>query len=166
GRGATIDVDGVPVEAGVELANSRKRSIHLDLGSEGGRSIMHRLLGRADVFVTNVRADALERATLSPSDLEVRYPKLVVAHATGYGTHGPDIGRPAFDELAYWSRGGIASTLKIGSEAPVGLVGAMGDLPSAVTLVAGVMMALFQRSREGRGAIVDVSLYQCGMWAN
>lgn len=165
-RGSTVTVDGELIEAGFELANNRKRSVHLDLGTEAGREITQRLIAASDVFVTNVRARALERAGLSAPALAERYPRLIVAHATGYGTTGAEADRPAFDELAYWSRGGIAATLSVADGEPVGLVGAMGDLPSAISLVAGIMTALFRRERTGRGGIVDVSLYQNGMWAN
>ncbi|MBM3140564.1 MAG: CoA transferase [Chloroflexi bacterium] len=165
-RGSTIEVDGRRVESGFELANNRKRSIQLDLGAEAGREVAHRLLAEADVFLTNVRAKSLARATLAPEALAERYPRLIVAHGTGYGTRGDDVDRPSFDELAYWSRGGIAAALRVEDGPPVGLSGAMGDLPSATALVAGVMTALYRREREGRGGIVDVSLFQCGMWAN
>lgn len=165
-RGGTVVVDGQPIEAGFELANNHKRSVHLDLGTEAGREVIQRLLEHADVFVTNVRTGALTRAGLLPADLLEAYPRLVVAHATGYGTRGPHVERPAFDELAYWSRGGIAAAITPESQPPVGLAGAMGDLPSAVAMVAGVTMALLQRERDGHGGIVDVSLYQCGLWTN
>jgi crotonobetainyl-CoA:carnitine CoA-transferase CaiB-like acyl-CoA transferase len=165
-RGSTIEVEGEQIESGFELANNRKRSIQLDLGSEAGQEVMHRLLRHADVFLTNVRHKSLERATLAPAALAGRYPDLIIAHATGYGTQGSAVDRASFDELAYWSRGGMASSLRIEGGPPVGLAGAMGDLPSAVALVAGISLALYRREREGCGGIVDVSLYQCGMWAN
>ena len=60
----------------------------------------------------------------------------------------------------------MGTALRVEGTPPVALNGAMGDLPTAVTLVAGVLLALYRREREGQGAIVDVSLYQCGMWAN
>ena len=165
-RAATVEVGDEAIEAGFELANNRKRSIHLDLGTDAGREVVHRLLTDADVFVTNVRQEALKRAGLLPDQLGRLYPQLVIAHATGYGTEGPHSGRPAFDELAYWSRGGIADAITPPAVPPVGLAGAMGDLPSAIALVAGVTMALLRRERDGTGSIVDVSLYQCGMWTN
>jgi crotonobetainyl-CoA:carnitine CoA-transferase CaiB-like acyl-CoA transferase len=86
--------------------------------------------------------------------------------ATGYGPKGPDRDRPAFDELAYWARGGIAEALATDDGPPVQLTGAMGDLPSGTALVAGIMTALYRRERDGQGGIVDVSLYGSGLWAN
>ena len=154
------------LEAGFELVNNGKRSMQLDIKSAAGREVMQRLLDRADIFLTNVRAQSLERAGLDPATLHQRHPRLIVAHGTGHGRFGDDADRPTFDELAYWSRGGMATALQVEGTPPVALNGAMGDLPTAVTLVAGMLMALYRREREGHGAIVDVSLYQCGMWAN
>jgi crotonobetainyl-CoA:carnitine CoA-transferase CaiB-like acyl-CoA transferase len=167
-RATRFEIDGATFEPGFELANSGKRGIQLDLASEAGREVIHRLLERADVFLTNVRGPSLERAGIDAEALHERYRSLVIAHATGYGPEGPQAGRPAFDELAYWSRGGLAHALKTDDDDPVQLAGAMGDMPSAITLVAGIVTALFRRERdpEGRGAIVDVSLYSGGMWAN
>lgn len=166
-RGSTAIVDGAVVEPGFELANGGKRSIQIDLSSTIGQRAVHAILADCDVFVTNVRASGLERAGLDPAALVLRYPRLIVAHATGYGPQGDHTNRPAFDELAYWSRAGIASILRRGpDEPPVGLVGAMGDLPSASALLSAILMALLRRHQTGRGGIVDVSLLQCGLWAN
>lgn len=152
--------------AGFELANNRKRSMQLDLAAPDAQRIVHEMLQGADVFLTNVRAGALERATLDPSDLLEKYPRLIIAHATGYGPVGTESGRAAFDDLAYWARAGIAAALQVEGQPPVSLAGALGDLPSGVTMVAGILMALFKRERHGQGSVVDVSLYQAGLWAN
>lgn len=166
-RGSTAVVDDAMVEPGFELANGGKRSIQLDVSSETGQRAVHSILVNCDVFVTNVRASGLERAGLNPETLAARYPRLIIAHATGYGPLGEHANRPAFDELGYWSRAGIAAILRRGAdEPPVGLVGAMGDLPSASALLSGILMALLRRHQTGRGGIVDVSLLQCGLWAN
>jgi crotonobetainyl-CoA:carnitine CoA-transferase CaiB-like acyl-CoA transferase len=160
------EVDGEPVEPGFELVNNRKRSVQLDLSTAAGQEVMHRLLERADVFISNVRAKSLERSGIDPDALHARYPELVIAHGSGYGPEGADSDRPAFDELAYWSRGGIGHALMTDDDPPVQLQGAMGDMPSGVHMVAGVMMALFRRERGEGGSIVDVSLYASGIWAN
>ena len=165
-RATTFEIDGDVIEPGFELSNSGKRGITLDLRSDAGQEVLHRLLDEADVFLTNVRPAALERAGLVPDELHARYPELVIAHGTGYGLEGAEADRPAFDELAYWARGGIGRTLAPADEPPVQLVGAMGDLPSGVALVAGVMTALFRRERGEGGAIVDVSLLGTGLWTN
>lgn len=165
-RGSTAIVQGTVIEPGFELANGGKRSVQIDVASATGQRAVYEILAGCDVFVTNVRASGLERAGLTPSVLAERYPRLIIAHATGYGPLGAHANRPAFDELAYWSRSGIAAILRRGSDDPVGLVGAMGDLPSASALLSGILMALLRRHQTGRGGIVDVSLLQCGLWTN
>ena len=161
-----VMVDGEPIEGGFELANNAKRGIQLDLGSDAAIEVLHRLLAPADVFLTNVRHAPLERAGIAAEALRARHPNLIIAHATGYGPSGRDSGRPAFDELAYWSRAGIAATLAADGDPPVQLQGALGDMPASAMLCAGILMALFRRERAGGGAIVDVSLYGAGLWSN
>ena len=165
-RATTFEIEGDVIEPGFELSNSSKRGITLDLRNEAGQEVLHRLLEGADVFLTNVRSAALERAGLLPEALHTRYPELVIGHGTGYGREGAEADRPAFDELAYWARGGIGRTLAPADQPPVQLVGAMGDLPAGVALVAGVMTALFRRERGEGGSIVDVSLLGAGLWTN
>lgn len=162
----SLPVGDALIEGGFELANNAKRSIQLDLASDAGVEVLHRLLERADVFLTNVRSRSLERTGIDAQTLHARYPRLIVAHATGYGRLGDDSNRPAFDELAYWSRSGIARTLATDDDPPVQLQGALGDMPSSAMLCAGILLALFRREREGGGAIVDLSLYGAGIWSN
>lgn len=159
-------IDGCPVDWAFEFANNAKRSIQLNLRSDSGRAVMHRLLESSDVFLTNVRLPALSRATAEPEELRRKYPRLIIAHATGYGTRGPDANRPAFDSLAYWARAGIAHVLATDDNPPVLPQGAIGDLPTSISIVAGVLMALYIREKSGQGSIVDVSLYGNGIWAN
>jgi crotonobetainyl-CoA:carnitine CoA-transferase CaiB-like acyl-CoA transferase len=149
-----------------EMVNNRKRSIQLNLQSEAALEVLERLIEQADVFITNVRGKALERIRMDGPAVTKRHPRVVYAHGTGYGPVGPLADAPAFDNVAYWARGGIAEVLRTDDEPPVQLVGAMGDLPTSVALAAGILMALLRREREGRGAIVDASLYGAGLWAN
>lgn len=160
------DAAAPQIDLSFEAFNGGKRGIQLNIASEAGREVLKRLLARSDVFITNVRLPSLEKYGLDPECVVRENPHLVVAMATGYGPKGPDRDRPAFDELAYWARGGIAEALATDDGPPVQLSGAMGDLPSGTALVAGIMMALFRREREGCGSVVDVSLYGAGLWTN
>ncbi|MEX2081606.1 MAG: CoA transferase [Dehalococcoidia bacterium] len=149
-----------------ELTNRGKRSLALDIRSEAGSQILHRLLDRADVLIVNIRGQALQRAGLDYPSLAEPFPRLIYAHATGYGPVGPDANRPAFDELSYWARGGFMAVLGPPESEPVRLVGAMGDLPSAMNLAAAIFAALYARERTGLGQRVNCSLYGGGIWAN
>ena len=149
-----------------ELANRNKRSVALDVRSPGGGEVMQRLLADADIFIVNLRRGGLERLGIDYESLREDHPRLIYAHATGYGTEGPDINRPAFDELAYWARGGFMSILGAPGNDPVRLVGAMGDLPSAMNITAAIFAALYQRELTGEGQFLTCSLYGGGIWAN
>ena len=149
-----------------ELANRNKRGVALDVRSDDGRAALGRLLADADIFIVNLRRGALERLGIDYESLRESHPRLIYAHATGYGVEGPDIDRPAFDELAYWARGGFMSVLGPPDSEPVRLVGAMGDLPSAMNIAAAIFAALYQRERSGEGQYLSCSLYGGGIWTN
>lgn len=106
-----IGTDRGGVNLSLALANRGKRSIALNVKTEEGRAVLHRLLASADVFLTNMRPGALQRLGLDPETLTDRYPALVCANGNGYGVRGPDADRPGYDATAYWARGGMAHML-------------------------------------------------------
>ena len=112
-RGLFLAVSGVelPANPPFELDNRGKRSVALNLDAPEGRRIAHELVDRADVFVTNIRTEVLERLELDYARLAGRNPGLVYAAITGYGDAGPERDRPAYDIGAFWSRAGIAAAL-------------------------------------------------------
>ena len=155
------DLDVNPV---FELDNRGKRGIALDLSTERGLDVAHRLLASADVFLTNIRPAALDRLGLGPVAAAERYPRLVYALITGYGLDGPDAGRAAYDIAAYWARGGIAESLRVpGGPLPLQR-GGMGDHSAAMTAAAMVSAALVGRARTGRGGLVSTSLLRQGAY--
>jgi len=91
-----------------ELDNRGKRSIVLELAEDHGKQVLHELLSDADVFVTNIRPNALDRLGLSPESLRELYPQLIIAQITGYGSSGPEIDRPGYDSGAFWAYSGLA----------------------------------------------------------
>jgi crotonobetainyl-CoA:carnitine CoA-transferase CaiB-like acyl-CoA transferase len=148
-----------------ETDNRGKRSVVLDLRSEDGQGALHRLLGGADVFVTNLRPGALERLGLDPGTLRERHPRLVVGTLTGYGWTGAERDRAGYDVSAFWARPGIAAMLNPPDQPPPGIRPGLGDRAAAANLVAGVLAALLQREQTGTGAVVDVSLLRSGTYA-
>jgi crotonobetainyl-CoA:carnitine CoA-transferase CaiB-like acyl-CoA transferase len=89
----------------------------------------------------------------------------VYESVTGYGRSGPDAGRAGYDVGAFWARSGLAS-LAVPPDAPQPhFRGGVGDHVTAITTVAGVLGALFERERTGRGRIVETSLLRTGIWA-
>ena len=160
-----IGTDRGGINLSLALANRGKRSIALDIQSEDGRAVLHRLLDSADVFLTNMRPKALRRLGLDAETLAARYPGLVCAMGNGYGVRGPDADRPGYDATAFWARGGMAHMLSPPErEYPIGQRGALGDRNGALALAFGVAGALFKRARTGKGSVVDVSLLATAIW--
>jgi crotonobetainyl-CoA:carnitine CoA-transferase CaiB-like acyl-CoA transferase len=166
-RGLFLTVSGVemPANPPFELDNRGKRSIAVDLRTPEGRDIVLRLVDRADVFVSNVRPDALGRLGLDHPTLAARNPRLVYAAVTGYGEAGPDRDRAAYDIGAFWSRAGIAAALTPPGADPPFQRGALGDHVAGVTTAGAVAAALLVRERTGRGQKVSTSLLRIGAYA-
>lgn len=145
--------------------NRGKRSIVLDLATDHGRAVFERLLERADVFLTNLRPDALARLDLEPADVSRRHPALVVASLTGYGSVGPERTTPGYDVGAFLARSGLARTNSPPSEPPLFLRSGVGDHITAMATAMATLAALYERSRTGRGRLVETSLFTTGMYA-
>lgn len=158
---------GVADQAGVppfEIDNRGKRSVVLDLQTPEARERMEQLLATADVFVTNVRPDALERLGLGHDAVMGRHPRLVYASLTGYGLQGAERNRAGYDVGAFWARSGVAHTLVPPGELPPGIRSGMGDHVTGITLLSGVLAKLLERERTGCGGLVATSLLRAGMY--
>jgi len=129
-----------------------------------GRRVARRLLRDADVFVTNIRPAALERAGLSYADLRTGSPRLIYAALTGYGTTGPEKDRAAFDYAAFWARAGAMASLGEPEGPPPTQRPAMGDHLAALSLAGAVCAALYHRERTGEGQEIQLSLFHAGLW--
>jgi crotonobetainyl-CoA:carnitine CoA-transferase CaiB-like acyl-CoA transferase len=160
-----IGSDRGGVNLSMALANRGKRSLALDVRSEQGREVLQKLLGTADVFLTNMRPAALNRLGLDAETVAERYPRLIYARGHGYGVRGPDANQAGYDASAFWARGGLAQILSPPDlDYPVGQRGAMGDRNAAMALAFGIAAALLKRERTGTGTTVDVSLLATAMW--
>src|SRR4051794_9122381 len=92
-----------------DLDNRGKRSVVIDLDSDEGAHTMHQLLATADVFLTNLRPEAVDRLGLGADAVRAAHPRLVYASVTGYGRTGPDTWRAGYDVGAFWARSGLAA---------------------------------------------------------
>lgn len=162
---AAVGVEGDYPNPSFAQDNRGKRAIVLDLRSDDGKSQFERLLDRADIFVTNMRIDALERLGIDPPSLHDRHPALIIASLTGYGSVGPERDTAGYDIGAFVSRSGLARTNGPIGSPPVNLRGAIGDHTTGITTVAGILAALHQRTATGKGSIVETSLLQTGLYA-
>ena len=158
---------GVADQAGVppfEIDNRGKKSVVLDLRTDADLATMHALLAEADVFVSNVRPAGLKRMGLDPDALTEKYPRLVYGLLTGYGSNGPDVDRAGYDIGAFWARTGLAHTLVAPGDNPPPVRSGQGDHTTGLSMCAGVMAALFDRERTGKGRVVETSLLRTGIY--
>ena len=146
------------------LDNRGKRSVALDMRTDSGKAAMERLLENADVFLSNMRQAALGRLGLDHASVAERHPRLIYAAVSGYGLDGPDAHRPGYDIGAFWARTGIARDLVPRDAEPVPVRSGLGDHVTGISTVSGILAALHERTRTGKGRVVDVSLLRAGMY--
>jgi crotonobetainyl-CoA:carnitine CoA-transferase CaiB-like acyl-CoA transferase len=137
--------------------NRNKESIALDLKQEDDRDALLRLVDRADVLVENFRTGVLERLGLGVDSLMQRNPRLVVLSITGFGHDGPEGGRAGYDQIAQ-GEAGLMSLTGSGPEDPQRVGVPIADLLSGMYGAYGVLAALHERQRTGRGTVVRTSL--------
>ncbi len=147
-----------------DLDNRGKRSIVLDLRDADDRAAMDALLGTADVFMTNLRPEAVEDLGLGPDAVHAAHPRLIYASVTGYGRTGPDAGRAGYDVGGFWARSGLAA-LAVPPDAPQPhFRGGIGDHVTGLATLSGILGALLERERTGAGTVVETSLLRTGIY--
>ena len=146
------------------LDNRGKRSVVLDLRDSEARDRLEELLAGADVFVTNLRSDALDGLGLEPADTVARHPRLVYCCVSGYGLRGEDRHRPAYDIGAFWARSGLSVQLSNNEGHPLNARGGIGDHISGLAALSGLLAAVLEQRHTGRGRVVDVSLMRTGTY--
>ncbi|HUC05612.1 MAG TPA: CoA transferase [Acidimicrobiales bacterium] len=144
--------------------NRGKRSVVLDLRAEEDRARLEELLTHADVFLTNVRPDALDGFDLEPAVTVARHPRLVYCSVSGYGLRGADRNRPAYDIGAFWARSGLSVQLGSSEGTPLNARGGIGDHISGLAALAGLLGAVLEQRHTGRGRVVEVSLLRTGTY--
>src|SRR3954451_1798452 len=158
--GGNADLPSPPFD----LDNRGKRSVVLDLGADEGRAAMDALLATADVFLTNLRPEAVDKLGLGPDAVRAAHPTLIYASVTGYGREGPDAGRAGYDVGGFWARSGLAA-LAVPPAAPQPQFrGGVGDHVTGSTTLAGILGALVKRGRTGEGDLVETSLLRTGIY--
>jgi crotonobetainyl-CoA:carnitine CoA-transferase CaiB-like acyl-CoA transferase len=136
-------------------ANRNKESVTADLKSEQGKEFLARLVKRADVLLENFRPGALDRLGFSTERLHELNPGLVICSITGFGHDGPEGGRAGYDQIAQ-GEGGLMSLTGTGEPTKVGVP--IADLLAGMNAAYGVLAALHERSRTGRGRVARTSL--------
>ncbi len=136
-------------------ANRNKESIVLDLKDAEDREVLARLVERADVLMENYRVGVLDRLGFSVERLHELNPRLVIMSITGFGHDGPQALRAGYDQIAQ-GEGGLMSVT--GTEQPTKVGVPIADLLAGMNGAFGVLAALHERARTGRGRVVRTSL--------
>ncbi len=148
----------------IDLNNTNKNWLSLNLKTDEGALIMHQLLSESDIFVNNLRDKALIKLGLDYATLREKYPRLIWAQMRGYGEFGPERDTPGFDAVCWAARGGVANVFREEGAAPSIPPQAFGDYNAASILAGGILAALFNRTRTGSGDKVVCNLYGAAIW--
>ncbi|WP_411885485.1 CaiB/BaiF CoA transferase family protein [Polaromonas sp. YR568] len=149
--------DGTSVWWQVQSRN--KRSVALDLKSPEAQDIVRRLATDADVLIENFRPGAMEGWGLGPEELLALNPRLIMLRISGYGQTGPYRDKPGFGVVAEAMSGLRHLTAEPG-RVPVRVGVSIGDTLAALHGVIGILLAMQERQRSGKGQVIDVALYE------
>jgi crotonobetainyl-CoA:carnitine CoA-transferase CaiB-like acyl-CoA transferase len=140
--------------------NRNKKSVALNLKDADGLATFHDLVAAADVVISNFGAGVPERLGIDYATLNEINPRIITCTVTGFGSDGPNPNRPAFDQVAQATGGGMSIT-GTDPEHPVRSGIPIGDLGGGMFAVMGILAALVERSSSGRGQHVDISMLDC-----
>ena len=139
------------------MLNSNKLAVTLNLKTAKGSALLKQLAARADILVENFAPGVMDRLGLGAAVLQAINPRLIYGSSSGYGKTGPYRDYPAMD-LVMQAMSGIIAVTGHADQPPVKAGPALCDFSAGIHLYAAIMTALYQRSRTGRGAVVEVSM--------
>jgi crotonobetainyl-CoA:carnitine CoA-transferase CaiB-like acyl-CoA transferase len=140
-----------------EHNNRNKRSIVIDMKNPQGKAIFMKLIDQADVFLNNMSIDAPISLGIGPDDLMARNPRLIYAHASGWGRKGPDANDLSFDYTGI-ARAGLMMSAGEKDTPPADIIPGIGDEIGGLMSAWGITAALYAREKTGKGQVVDTSL--------
>ena len=140
--------------------NRNKKSVALNLKDEKGLAVFYDLVRKADVVISNFGVGVPERLKIDYATLKEINPRIISCCVTGFGSDGPNAKRPAFDQVAQATGGGMSIT-GTDPEHPVRSGIPIGDLGGGMFAVMGILSALMERERSGQGQHVDISMVDC-----
>lgn len=147
-----------------DLHNRGKQSIALNMKSPHSREVILRLVEQADLFITNMLPAQLEKLALDYANLAEVNPRLVYGEISSFSRQGPDRDRPATDNLGFWARGGGTALLTVKGQDPLPIRQSVGDRITGLSAALGMLAALLEASRTGKGRLVDTSLLRTATW--
>src|SRR5438874_2473080 len=137
--------------------NRGKRSIEVDFESEEGQRIVRKLAARSDVLIENFKVGGLRKFGLDYASLSAHYPRLIYCSVTGFGQSGPYAARAGYDLMAQ-GMGGFMSLTGLPDGEPMRAGVPIADLFTGAYSVVGILAALSERERTGRGTLIDIAL--------
>ncbi|EZP83107.1 L-carnitine dehydratase/bile acid-inducible protein F [Novosphingobium resinovorum] len=140
--------------------NQGKKSVVLDLKSEGDREMMRDLLRTADIFIHNVRGDAIRRLKLDYENVKLLNPDLIYVHCVGFGSDGPYSGLPAYDDVIQAASGATSLSQRVSGGPPTYLPSLIGDKVSGLYAANAALAAVIHRLRTGEGQLVEVPMFE------
>ncbi|MBS0518074.1 MAG: CoA transferase [Proteobacteria bacterium] len=157
GWGPPFDKEGI--SAYFSGINRNKRTMALDLSKPEGRDVLLRLLEDTDVLIDNFKTGTMEKWGIGYADtLSKKFPRLVHARVSGFGADGPLGGFPGYDAMVQASAG-LVSVNGSPESGPVRIGVPVVDLSTGMNACIGILMALYERNRSGKGQFVDATLY-------
>lgn len=147
-----------------DMFNMQKKSVSIDAKKPEGKEYVMKLLETADVFITNVRTQSLERLGLTYEQLKIINPKLVYAHFSGYGETGPLKDLPGYDLTAFFARFGVLRDFVDPDHYPSNIIPGLGDAGCGMCMAMNITSALLGRVKSGVGEKIESSLNQVGVW--
>ena len=145
--------------------NRGKRGLVVDLKTEAGRALIHRILPTFDVVVINYRRGVAERLGIDYDTLSAIRPDLIYASITGFGDDGPDANRAGSDIVAQAYSGMMATEGKVEDNGAPKFIQSSpyADRATSLAIAMGIASALYHRERTGEGQRIDASLLQTGL---
>ncbi|MGH7276328.1 MAG: CaiB/BaiF CoA transferase family protein [Candidatus Rokuibacteriota bacterium] len=155
------EIEGDSTSMGFDFLNlhRNKRALTLDLKHPRGIEILKKLVARADVVVENFRPDVKKRLGIDYETLSQINPRLVYGSISGFGQTGPYADRPGYDQIAQ-GMGGLMSITGLPGQGPVRVGIPVADLTAGMYLAEGILVALLEREKSGKGPWVHTSLLQ------
>src|SRR6476660_5711495 len=145
------------------MRNRNKRGIVLDLKSEGGKKILRRLIGTADVVIENFAPGVMNRLGFGYEDLREQYPALIYCSLSGFGRTGPYRHRRGFDLVAQAMSGIMSFTGEAADGPPVKCGAPLSDITAGILAAMGILAAYAHRLKTGQGQWVETSLFEAAL---
>jgi crotonobetainyl-CoA:carnitine CoA-transferase CaiB-like acyl-CoA transferase len=160
-RGGSKSAKNAEMGATFMTLNRNKRSVTLDLKTEESRARLRSLIPTAQVFIHNVRAEAMARLGFGYDEVAKLNPSIVYVHCVGYGSDGPYAGRQAFDDLVQAASGASDLLPRVDGNPDMRLLPSyVADKVSSMHAIYAVLAALFHRERTGEGQFVEVPMFE------